>query len=108
SALGGEPLMRLCRGEISEEFFLNSVISNTGWAISVAELKMAIRENFGREVIGMKKVLERLAIDYEMVLLSDHAKEWVEHIHEIHPHLQMFQSRHYSFELGQTKREPST
>jgi HAD superfamily hydrolase (TIGR01509 family) len=108
AALGGDLLVALCRGEISEDAFLTSVLSNTGWAISAEDLKLAIRSNFARKMDGMDKLLEQLAIEYELVLLSDHGKEWVQHIHEIHPHLQIFRTRLYSFDLGQTKREPST
>ena len=108
SALGGDLLVQLFQGEISEDTFLKSVITSRGWNISVAELKLSARANFSRKVAGMENLLERLTAQYELVLLSDHAKEWVQHIHEIHPHLQIFRTRIYSFELGQTKREPST
>jgi putative hydrolase of the HAD superfamily len=108
SAFGGEPLMQYCRGEISENTYLESVISKTGWSISVAELKQKIRTNFSRKVIGMEVLLERLARQYELVLLSDHGREWVQHIHELHPNLGLFHRRVYSFELGQTKQEAST
>jgi putative hydrolase of the HAD superfamily len=108
SAFGGDLLVQLCRGEISEDVFLKSVIATNGWNISMDELKQSIRANFRRKVPGMENLLERLAAQYELVLLSDHAKEWVQHIHEIHPHLQIFRARIYSFEFGQTKNEPST
>ncbi|MDB6029282.1 MAG: HAD-superfamily hydrolase, subfamily variant 3 [Verrucomicrobiales bacterium] len=108
SALGGELLLQLCRGELSENTYLESVIANTGWEISVDELKQSIRVNFRRKVADMENILEGLAAHYELVLLSDHAKEWVEHIHDLHPHLRIFKMRVYSFQIGQTKRETST
>ena len=108
SALGGDLLIQLCRGELSEDAYLESVISNRGWVISVDELKQLIRANFSRKVADMENLLERLAAHYELVLLSDHAKEWVEHIHGLHPNLRIFPTQVYSFQTGQTKREPST
>lgn len=108
SAFGGDLLIQICRGELSEETYLKSIIANTGWNISVDELKKLIRFNFSRKVAGMDNLLEQLAAQYELVLLSDHAKEWVEHIHELHPHLGVFKTKVYSFQIGQTKREPST
>src|SRR5437016_4132540 len=74
TALGGDLLLSLCRGEISEDAFLKSVLLNTGWAISAEDLKLAIRNNFARKVDGMDKLLEQLAVEYELVLLSDHGK----------------------------------
>src|SRR5436305_1202527 len=35
SAFGGELLIRLCRGEISEDFYLESIIANNAWEISL-------------------------------------------------------------------------
>lgn len=107
-ALGGDLLIQICRGELSEENYLKSVIASTGWNLSVDELKKLIRVNFSRKVAGMENLLEQLAAQYELVLLSDHAKEWMEHIHELHPHLGVFKTKVYSFQIGQTKREPST
>ncbi|MDB6058872.1 MAG: yihX [Verrucomicrobiales bacterium] len=107
-AFGGELLQLLCRGQISEELFLQEVIYNTGWPITVDELKQEIRNNFSRKVEGMEKVLEQHAREYELVLLSDHAREWVKHIHQSHPHLKVFNNRLFSYQLGQTKRESST
>src|SRR2546423_410848 len=81
AAFGGDLLQSLCRGEISEDVFLRAVLSNTAWPISADELKQAIRVNFRRKVRGMEELLGQLAAKYELVLLSDHGKEWIEHIH---------------------------
>ncbi len=56
----------------------------------------------------MESLLGRLAIDHELVLLSDHAAEWIAYIRTIHPFLRLFKAQFFSFELKQTKREPST
>jgi putative hydrolase of the HAD superfamily len=108
SALGGDLLRQLCRGEISEDVFLKSVITNNDWSVSLVELKQSIRDNFNRKVAGMENFLNHLTVEYELVLLSDHAKEWILHIQKLHPELQIFQTQIYSFDLGQTKQDPST
>ncbi len=56
----------------------------------------------------MEMLLDQLAMRHELVLLSDHAREWIEYIQEIHPFLRLFQSHHFSYELRQIKRQPST
>lgn len=107
SALGGDRLQQICQGKISEDVFLKLAISDHGWKITTNELKQAIRENFRCKVAGMEELLQQLAAHYDLILLSDHAKEWVQYIHELHPHLQIFRQRIYSFETGRTKREPA-
>ena len=108
SALGGDRLIQLFQGKLSEETFLDLAIREGCWKITLDELKQAIRSNFERKVAGMEGLLRRLAEQYELVLVSDHAKEWVQHIHELHPHLGIFPRRIYSFETGRVKQEPVT
>lgn len=108
SALGGEPLLSLCRGELTEDGYWNSVLAQAGWPMAAAELKQLSRVNFARKIDHMEDLLPVLAAHYELVLLSDHGREWVEHIRELHPHLGIFQRQIYSFQIRQTKREPST
>jgi FMN phosphatase YigB (HAD superfamily) len=95
-------------GEISEEEYLDNVLSTAGWDIPPREVKAVIRRNFHRKVAGTDEVLTALAGSATLVLLSDHAREWVEYIHEVHPFLQVFDHRSYSFDLGQTKSISST
>jgi FMN phosphatase YigB (HAD superfamily) len=56
----------------------------------------------------MIELVYHLAQGYELILLSDHAIEWIEYIRSIHPFLCLFTSQFFSFELKQTKQEPST
>lgn len=56
----------------------------------------------------MAELVNNLALQYELVLLSDHASEWVKHIQQIHPFLEIFTFQFFSYQLGQTKRQPST
>lgn len=107
-ALGGEGLRAICHGRISEEQFLQEVIAANGWAASLAILKAAIRRNLERPVPGMVSLLRELAPVYELVLLSDHAAEWVAHVRQAHPFLALFALQFFSYELGSMKYRPET
>jgi len=101
-------LHELCCGRITEDKYLAGILARQRWAISPAELKRIIRRNFRRRVPGMAPLLRRLARHHELVLHSDHAAEWTAYIHRIHPWLAIFPTRFFSFQLGQTKKRPST
>lgn len=72
------------------------------------ELKEVIRNNFRKPVPGMTPVLLALSQKYQLVLLSDHALEWIQDIRQMHPFFGFFQYQFFSFQLQQTKREAST
>ena len=104
---GCESLYRLCRGEISEDHYLLEVIRTAGWHLSVVKLKRVIRDNFRNEVEGTIGLLPRLSATYDLVLVSDHAREWIAHIEQIHPFLDAFSKRVYSFETHMIKSDPT-
>ena len=107
-AFGGEHLEDVLCGRITEDTYLSQIVQRQAWDIAVDELKDVIRANLERRVPGMDEVLDRVSVGYELVLLSDHAAEWIEHVRSVHPFLRVFRAQFYSCELGQTKREPST
>lgn len=102
---GGEPLNRLCRGELTEEEYFDHAYRRAGWTLPRAELRQIIRANFGRTIADMEPLVRALRERYELVLLSDHAREWVEHIRTLHPFLELFSTRFFSFEIGAIKAE---
>jgi HAD superfamily hydrolase (TIGR01509 family) len=104
----GAQLDNLCRGLLSEDAYLRFVIARAGWEISPAELAAFLRANFHKEVPGTEPILRALAPHHQLVLLSDHCREWIADIERIHPLLALFEHRFYSFELGSLKKEPST
>ncbi len=106
-ALGGHLLHQLCCGQITEDVYLSKTLEQQGWDIPQAEMKALIRENFHQHIPGMKELLFTLSNRYQLVLLSDHALEWVEYIHQIHPFLDVFTHQFFSYEIKQTKREHS-
>ena len=53
----------------------------------------------------MIKLIEELNKKYKLVLLSDHAVEWIDYVDKIHPFLNLFDKKYYSFQSGEIKRE---
>jgi FMN phosphatase YigB (HAD superfamily) len=64
-------------------------------------------DNF-EEIEGTVPLLVGLSANYEIILLSDHAKEWVAYIKSAHPFLGVFRETFFSYELGKTKKDPNT
>ena len=107
-AFAGQLLEDLCCGRLSEDEYLARILQRQQWSITAPEVKRIIRDNFHHRVPGMEELVSLLARQHELILLSDHAAEWVAYIRDVHPWLRIFQARFFSFELQQTKREPST
>lgn len=107
-AFGGNLLHELCCARLTEDEYLERVISRQGWKIAPEHLKPIIRRNFHRHVPGMQAILDRLNPRYELVLLSDHALEWMTYIRTVHSFLDKFRALFFSYELGQTKSDPTT
>jgi FMN phosphatase YigB (HAD superfamily) len=105
-ALGGAPMEELFRGRVSEETYLENILKKQGWETSIDTLKTVFRKNFEHRVPGMEEVLAELAAVYELILLSDHAVEWIDHIRASHPFLETFNHQMFSFETGYLKKEP--
>jgi HAD superfamily hydrolase (TIGR01509 family) len=107
-AFAGQLLEDLCCGRLSEDEYLARILQRQQWSITAPEVKRIIRDNFHHRVPGMEELVSLLARQHKLILLSDHAAEWVAYIRDVHPWLRVFQTRFFSFELQQTKREPST
>lgn len=107
-AFSGQHLQDLCCGFLTEDDYIGQIFHEQGWNISPDEVKQIIRNNFHHRVPGMGALVEHLAKRYGLVLLSDHAQEWIGYIQGIHPVLDLFPVQIFSFQLGQIKRQPST
>jgi HAD superfamily hydrolase (TIGR01509 family) len=105
--LGGQPLVALLEGRVSESAYWQRVREQTQWGITEAALRAIVRDAFRRPLPGMPELLVSLR-GHRLVLLSDHAREWWEYIEATHPFLQIFEQRFLSFEMGQTKRQHET
>ena len=107
-AFGGDLLEELCCARLTEDEYLQRIIKRQGWSVSAEYLKPVIRRNFHRHVPGMQPVLDRLKSRYELVLLSDHALEWMAYIQMAHSFFDKFGALFFSYELGRTKSDPTT
>ena len=74
AGLGGEPLVALTEGRISEATYWHSVLERTHWPITVPELRARVRHTFRKAVPGMPELLTSLR-QHRLVLFSDQARE---------------------------------
>lgn len=107
-AFGGDMLMALCKGQMTEDEYWTSVLTAHQWDLPIEDGKRYLRENFHQEIPGMVEVVTALSESYRLVILSDHAREWVEYILEYHHFLRLFSLKLFSYELGSVKSEPET
>ncbi|HOX06666.1 MAG TPA: HAD-IA family hydrolase [Planctomycetota bacterium] len=103
--LRGEVMLAYNRGEMSEDEYWARTCARNGWRGDVERAKAVLRRNFARKVPGTEDVLRELAPLHRVFLLSDHNREWIDHIEGIHPFLGMFERRFYSYDLGCVKTE---
>ncbi len=54
------------------------------------------------------KIVEKLKEKYNLILLSDHIKEWVEYILRTNKELEIFKHQHFSYEYGMLKEDEGT
>jgi len=107
AALAHPSLGELFRGHSSEEAYLSQLVERQRWDLPVEVLKQQIRLNFHQQVEGTLDIISDLAASYPVVLVSDHAREWVTYITDIHPFLSLFTRTFYSYEYGYLKSEPA-
>lgn len=94
---------QLFLGQISEEEYWKTVIRKNSWNIAVDDLKYAVRKNF-KEIKGTRKIIEKLRQNkYQLGLLSNHAKEWVEYCEITYKYHQLFHIILYSYEVALSK-----
>lgn len=107
-SFGGEFLENLCLGNITEDEYLLNIIKEQNWNFKVSYLKKIIRNNFHNKIDGSEEILMALSKRFRIILLTDHAREWISYIETIHPFLQFFEKKYYSFELKSLKTDPET
>lgn len=97
---------KLFRGDISEDEYWSLIIKNNNWNIDIKTLKMILRGNM-EELDGTREIIEALRMNknYELGLLSVHAKEWVEYCEKKFQYHQLFDTVMYSYEIKVCKPE---
>ncbi len=110
--MSGEWLHRLFCGEISADLYYSELLRKTGWNVSAQCIEDLLYENFRTTVPGMDASLPmQLSRKFEVVLLSDHAREWVREVADLHRDLlEVFSTVFFSFNplVHGTKKELDT
>lgn len=103
-----EFFLNLLRGKLTEEEYLNNVLRNKNWNVSIEQLKAIIRSNLNKPVQGTIEIVKELKGKYQLILLSDHAREWMKYIEEKNKDLKLFDQKIFSYDIGTTKSEVQT
>ncbi len=96
------------RGNLSEEEYMKELLQGTNWNISIDQLKTAIRSNLNRPIPGTMKIVGELKGNYQLILLSDYVREWMEYIETRNEDLRIFDKKIFSYDIGTTKSEVQT
>lgn len=93
------------RGKYSEDEYLEYLLNGTNWNISKEKLKNMIRENLNIPVNGTMNIVKKLKSNYNLILLSDHVKEWMEYILENNIEINIFEHKYFSYTYGRLKSD---
>lgn len=94
---------QLMLGQITEDAYWETITKKKSWNISIEDLKWAARKNF-KEIKGTRKIIESLRQKgYNLGLLSNHAKEWVEYCEQTYNYHKLFHKAVYSYMVGLSK-----
>ncbi len=96
------------RGKGTEKAYFEELVKGTNWKMTLEELKSIIRENLDRQIEGTMEIIQKLKGKYQLILLSDHIKEWADYIVETNQSLQIFDYIFFSYELGKLKSDAGT
>jgi putative hydrolase of the HAD superfamily len=102
----GDVFDSFLKGGITEDEYLENIISRKRWPIGPTRLKTLIRINFHTKVEGSLEIAQAVLPRFKLILHSDHAKEWIAYIKSIHSFMGMFKHTFFSYELKELKREP--
>ncbi len=54
------------------------------------------------------EIIEQLKGKYQLILLSDHVKEWMQYIEQINHDIDLFDKKIFSYEIGSVKPDKQT
>ena len=98
----------LMRGNLTEEEYWKEFLEETNWNITVEDLKMIIREYLNQPIEGTMEIIKQLKGKYQLILLSDHVKEWMEYIQEKNQDIKIFDKVILSYKIGSLKCDEQT
>lgn len=96
------------RDKYSEDEYIEILMENTNWHIDKQELKMLIRKNLNIPVEGTMNIIKALKEKYNLILLSDHIREWVDYILENNKDLDIFDHTFFSCDIKMLKSDEGT
>lgn len=96
------------RGKYTEDEYVEQLLKDTNWNVNRDTMKELIRKNLNIEVKGMIELINKLKDKYNLILLSDHIKEWGEYILSINKELGVFKHKYFSYEYGMLKKDEGT
>lgn len=96
------------RGKYTEDEYIEALIENTNWNINREIIKKSVRQNLNIQVEGTMKLVEKLKEKYNIILLSDHIKEWAEYILRTNKEIEVFKHKYFSYEYGMLKEDEGT
>lgn len=96
------------RGKYTEDEYIEALLKSANWDVNKEIIKKSIRQNLDIKVEGTMKIVEKLKQRYNLILLSDHIKEWVDYIIETNKELEIFEHKYFSYEYGKLKTDEGT
>lgn len=96
------------RGKYTEDEYVEQLLKDTNWNVNRDTMKELIRKNLNIAVKGMIELINKLKDKYNLILLSDHIKEWGEYILSINKELGVFKHKYFSYEYGTLKSDEGT
>lgn len=103
-----ELFLDLMRGNLKEEDYWNELLKGMNWDITIEDLKNTAREHLNQPVEGTMEIIEQLKGKYQLILLSDHVKEWMQYIEQINHDIDLFDKKIFSYEIGSVKPDKQT
>lgn len=96
------------RGKYTEDEYIEELLRDTNWDIDKEMVKKYFRKNLDIKVEGTMDIIKKLHNRYNIILLSDHIKEWAEYILESNKDIKIFDKKYFSYEYGILKKDKET
>ena len=99
---------QLMRGNLTEEEYWKKFLEGTNWEVTVEDLKSTIREHMNQPIEGTMELIKKLKGKYQLILLSDHVREWMDYVQEKNQDIKIFDRIVLSYKIGSLKRDEHT
>ena len=91
------------RGLHTEDEYVKLLLKDTNWNVTTSEFKETIREYLNTPLKNMRELIDHLEGKYNLILLSDYVKEWLDYINEHNDILTKFNHTFISCDIGYIK-----